>query len=276
VGCCIPFWMRQLIFYVERAKHLARAKKMVNLSIEETSGVDHPAHLHEGWLVMKSADSSDVQRVLDESLNREDSLMEKTAEEQVVETTPEETKTEEVVAEVTEEVAEVVAEEVKEESSEEEILKSAPQSVIKMVEDLRKAKEDAEAKAKEFSYELQKQRDEKADAEAVAKASAWTHLNLDANTVGKALRRLTEKDAVLAKQVEEVLTSVNAQAESSNIFAELGKSVETQVDNAYGRMTAIAKSLVEKGESNSVEQGIARVALANPDLYAQYLAEKGA
>jgi len=276
VGCCIPFWMRQLIFYVERAKHLARAKKMVNLSIEETSGVDHPAHLHEGWLVMKSADSSDVQRVLDESLNREDSLMEKTAEEQVVETTPEETKTEEVVAEVTEEVAEVVAEEVKEESSEEEILKSAPQSVIKMVEDLRKAKEDAEAKAKEFSYELQKQRDEKADAEAVAKASAWTHLNLDANTVGKALRRLTEKDAVLAKQVEEVLTSVNAQAESSNIFAELGKSVETQVDNAYGRMTAIAKSLVEKGESNSVEQGIARVALSNPDLYAQYLAEKGA
>lgn len=274
MGCCIPFWMRQLIFYVERAKHLARAKKMVNLSIEETSGVDHPAHLHEGWLVMKSADSSDVQRVLDESLNREDSLMEKTAEEQVEETTPDAPKTEEVT-EVTEEVTEVV-EEVKEESSEEEILKSAPQSVIKMVEDLRKAKEDAEAKAKEFSYELQKQRDEKADAEAVAKASAWTHLNLDANTVGKALRRLTEKDAVLAKQVEEVLTSVNAQAESSNIFAELGKSVETQVDNAYGRMTAIAKSLVEKGESNSVEQGIARVALSNPDLYAQYLAEKGA
>lgn len=32
------------------------ARKMVNLSIEETSGVDHPAHLHEGWLVMKAAD----------------------------------------------------------------------------------------------------------------------------------------------------------------------------------------------------------------------------
>lgn len=31
-------------------------RKMVNLSIEETSGVDHPAHLHEGWLVMKAAD----------------------------------------------------------------------------------------------------------------------------------------------------------------------------------------------------------------------------
>jgi hypothetical protein len=263
-------------FYVGRAKHLARAKKMVNLSIEETSGVDHPAHLHEGWLVMKSADTTDVQRVLDESLNREDSLMEKTAEEQVVETTPEEIKAEEVVAEVTEEVAEVVAEEVKEESSEEEILKSAPESVIKMVEDLRKAKAFAEEKANEFAFELQKQRDAKADAEAVAKASAWTHLNLDAQKVGKALRLLTEKDAELAKSVEDVLSSVNAQAESANIFAEIGKSVEPQMDDAYGRMAVIAKSLVEKGEVSSIEAGIAKVAVSSPDLYSQYLTEKGA
>ena len=258
-------------FYVGRAKHLAKAKKMVNLSIEETSGVDHPAHLHEGWLVMKSADTTDVQRVLDESLNREDSLMEKTAEEQVVETTPEEIKAEEVVAEVTEEVAEVVAEEVKEESTEEEILKSAPESVIKMV-----AKAFAEDKANEYAFELQKQRDAKADAEAVAKASAWTHLNLDAQKVGKALRLLTEKDAELAKSVEDVLSSVNAQAESANIFAEIGKSVEPQMDDAYGRMAVIAKSLVEKGEVSSIEAGIAKVAVSSPDLYSQYLTEKGA
>jgi hypothetical protein len=57
---------------------LARTRKMANLVIEETSGVDHPAHLHEGWLVMKSADESEVQRVLDESLTEEDSNMEET------------------------------------------------------------------------------------------------------------------------------------------------------------------------------------------------------
>jgi len=38
------------------------ARKMVNLSIEETSGVDHPAHLHEGWLVMKAASSDEVEK----------------------------------------------------------------------------------------------------------------------------------------------------------------------------------------------------------------------
>ena len=56
----------------------SRTRKMVNLAIEETSGVDHPAHLHEGWLVMKSADESEVQRVLDETLTEEDSNMEET------------------------------------------------------------------------------------------------------------------------------------------------------------------------------------------------------
>ena len=42
------------------------ARKLVKLNIKETSGVDHPAHLTEGWVVMKSADPSDVTAVLDE------------------------------------------------------------------------------------------------------------------------------------------------------------------------------------------------------------------
>ena len=37
---------------------------MVNLSIEETSGVDHPAHLHEGWLVMKAVSSDEVEKAM--------------------------------------------------------------------------------------------------------------------------------------------------------------------------------------------------------------------
>lgn len=39
-------------------------RKMVNLSIEETSGVDHPAHLHEGWLVMKAASEDDLLKAM--------------------------------------------------------------------------------------------------------------------------------------------------------------------------------------------------------------------
>jgi hypothetical protein len=257
---------------------LARAKKMVNLSIEETSGVDHPAHLHEGWLVMKSANESDVQRVFDDSLNKEDSAMEQTVEEQLQEAKEALAKAEARIKELEDmqkSSPEGVEEEAKEETTE-DLLKSAPESVIKMVEDLRKAKEDAEVKAQAVEAELQKQRDDALDAEAIAKASEWSHLNLDAEFVGKALRRLGSVDAELAKSIEDVLSSVNAQAESSDIFAEIGKSVNVSADDAYGRMTSMAKSLVDSGQAKSIEAGIAQVAVASPELYSQYLAEKGA
>jgi hypothetical protein len=59
---------------------MPKARKMVSLNIEETSGVDHPAHLHEGWLVIKSDNLTSMDDLLsdlnktenhsDESLNQ--------------------------------------------------------------------------------------------------------------------------------------------------------------------------------------------------------------
>ena len=59
---------------------MPRARKMVSLNIEEASGVDHPAHLHEGWLVIKSdnltsmddllSDLNKTENQSDESLNQ--------------------------------------------------------------------------------------------------------------------------------------------------------------------------------------------------------------
>jgi hypothetical protein len=261
---------------------------MVNLAIEETSGVDHPAHLHEGWLVMKSAEESEVQRVLDESLTEEDSTMEDTSttatEEQVVNPTEELTIAKARISELEEALAkasktmseEDMTEEEKkkkkmeEESSEEmDFMKSAPESVVKMIENFRKQAEEATA-------ELKKERDAHADAEAVEKAKGWANLNLDAEKVGPALRRLSNVDAELAKSVEELLASVNAQAESAAIFAEIGKSADFKSGNAYERMTTLAKSAVQDGVAKSFEQALSDVAMKNPDLYSQYLSEKGA
>ena len=254
-----------------------RTRKMVNLSIEETSGVDHPAHLHEGWLVMKSAEESEVQRVLDESLTEEDSIMEDTTttatDEQVAKA---EMTLEDAMAKIAELEAKLSEKEMakeeepkSEETEDEDYMKSAPESVVKMIENFRKQAEDATA-------ELKKERDARADAEAVEKAKGWANLNLDAEKVGPALRRLSNVDADLAKSVEELLASVNAQAESAAIFAEIGKSADFKSGNAYERMTTLAKSAVEEGVAKSFEQALADVATKNPDLYSQYLSEKGA
>jgi len=258
---------------------LARTRKMANLVIEETSGVDHPAHLHEGWLVMKSADESEVQRVLDETLTEEDSIMEETttaatdAQVEKAEMTLEDAmkKIAELEAKLSEK--EMAKEEDKSESDktedEMEYMKSAPESVVKMIEDFKKQAETA-------TEELRKEREAKADAEAIEKAKGFSNLNLDAEKVGPALRRLSTVDADLAKSVEEILTSVNAQAESANIFAEIGKSADFTTGDAYSRLTALAKSAVEEGNAKSFEQAFANVASSNPELYVQYRNEKGA
>lgn len=263
-----------------------RTRKMVNLAIEETSGVDHPAHLHEGWLVMKSASESEVQRVLDKSLTEEDSNMEETTttapEEQVEKTVEEELAM--AQARIAELEAKLADKEEKPElevemamgqdsmepkKEEEDYMKSAPSSVVKMITDLKKQAEEATA-------ELRKERDARADAQAVEKAKGWANLNLNAEKVGPALRRLSETDSDLAKSVEEILSSVNAQAESASIFAEIGKSADFKSGNAYERMTTLAKSAVEEGVAKSFAQAMADVASKNPDLYSQYLSEKGA
>lgn len=275
---------------------MARTRKMANLVIEETSGVDHPAHLHEGWLVMKSADASEVQRVLDESLTEEEIMSENTQTEVTPAATDE--QVEAPATEATEEVAEVekaemtmeealkkiadlqaklVELESKESEDEmeksatvaDEFLKSAPESVVKMIEDFKKQAETA-------TEELRKEREAKADAEAIEKAKGFANLNLDAEKVGPALRRLSTVDADLAKSVEDILTSVNAQAESANIFAEIGKSADFATGDALGRLTTLAKSAVEEGVAKSFEQAFADVAAKNPELYVQYRNEKGA
>ena len=266
-----------------------RTRKMVKLAIEETSGVDHPAHLHEGWLVIKSANQSDVQRVLDKSLTEEDSNMEDTKPLATEEEKPVEKTVEEELAAAKARIAELEAKlaeketekpelEVEmamgekpsdEEKKMDEYMKSAPESVVKMITDLKTQAEAATA-------ELRKEREARADVVAIEKAKGWANLNLNADKVGPALRRLAETDSDLAKSIEEVLSSVNAQAESASIFAEIGKSADFPTGNAYDRMTALAKSAVEEGVAKSMAQAIADVATKNPDLYSQYLSEKGA
>ena len=259
---------------------LARTRKMANLVIEETSGVDHPAHLHEGWLVMKSADESEVQRVLDETLTEEDSIMEETttaatdAQVEKAEMTMEDAMKK--IAELEGKLSEMEMSKGEKEMSESdktedemEYMKSAPESVVKMIEDFKKQAETA-------TEELRKEREAKADAEAIEKAKGFSNLNLDAEKVGPALRRLSTVDADLAKSVEDILTSVNAQAESANIFAEIGKSADFTTGDAYGRLTAMAKSAVEEGNAKSFEQAFASAASSNPELYVQYRNEKGA
>jgi hypothetical protein len=166
--------------------------------------------------------------------------------------------------------------EMEKEESVDSLIKSAPEPLRKMLASLEQEKTEALAKAAQTEEVLKSERTTRANAEAIAKAKAWNFLSLDAEKIGPALRQLAEVDADLAKSVEDALTSVNAQAESANIFAEIGKSANPTSGSAYEQLTSMAKSATEGKSGLTFEQAFSDAVTSNPDLYNQYLNEKGA
>jgi chromosome segregation ATPase len=278
-----------------------KAPKMTNLIIDETSGVDHPAHLHEGWLVVKASKTATVAEVeaslpepMEESMDQETTdvvaeVAEETlkAEEEKMEGEYEAKQVEEElamaqarIAELESRIAELESEMDEDMPEEMENAELMEESVVQLAKaaspDVRKAlSEMAKAKA-EAEATLRKEREDRADAEAIAKArEQFSHLNLEAEKVGPALRRLAESDAELAKSVEDALLAADAQNESADIFTEVGKGVAPKGD-AIEKMTSLAKAAVAEGKADTVEQALAQVAVQNPSLYNDYLIEKGA
>jgi hypothetical protein len=156
------------------------------------------------------------------------------------------------------------------------LIKSAPEPIREMLESMEKSAKEAQTRVAEIELVLKSERIARADEEAVEKAKAWKFLGLDAEKIGPALRQLAEVNSDLAKSVEEALSSVNAQAESANIFAEIGKSVNPASGSAYDQLTSLAKSVTETKKGVTFEQAFSSAVIANPDLYSQYLTEKGA
>lgn len=268
-------------------------RKLVRLSIDETSGVDHPAHLVEGWAVMKSVDPTDVTAVLDE-LRPEEVTVEPTVDETAVAkdaeieavepeaavadeetfTTPvskEETMPEtETVDVATPEVVIVPAA-----ADLADVIKAMPESIRKILDDSQAQAAESLAIAKAAQAELASERDNRADEAAVMKAAKWSSLTLDPTIVGPALRRLTDVDPTLAGEVFKALDAANAVAETHAVFEEIGSDATPSVANdAYSQIENLAKAAVQAGTSPSFESALLSVAQANPDLYTQYISER--
>jgi hypothetical protein len=289
---------------------------MVALNIEEASGVDHPAHLHEGWLVIKSDNLTGMDDLLSDLAIQENqsdaSLYQKGTEEEpmaqdatqdVIDKAkhmPEEDKEKGMhmeedkkkmsyddmkkkIAELEDELDKANKKLAKMKQPDEDmkkeditsLIKEAPEPIRAMLESMEKSAKEAQTRVAEIEEVLKSERVARANEEAVEKAKAWKFLGLDAEKVGPALRQLAEVDADLAKSVEEALSSVNAQAESANIFAEIGKSANPATGNAYDQLTSLAKSATET-KKVTFEQAFSEAVLSNPDLYNQYLSERGA
>jgi len=247
-------------------------KKMVDLLIEETSGVDHPAHLHEGWLVMKAASPTEVWRVLDD----------------IGQSTPQETGMSEIEkADLLARIADVEAENAAlrkaaeqaptpdGDGSDDEVLKSLPEPARAAFEQMQKQADEAVAKANEATETLRKEREQRADAESVEMVKSLGFLTvLDADKVGPALRKMRETDPATADEIEKALKSANAQAESADIFKSLGATGSAASGSAYDDLVAKGAAIQAVEPDLTKAQAFAKAVAANPDLYTAYQSER--
>ena len=237
---------------------MPRSTKLTELTIKETSGVDHPAHLHEGWMVTKSEEDLDTS--LDQVINPDS--QENTVE---LNATPE-------VEDVIEEATEVEpAPEMETEATPVAASVDGPDEteVQKELTDLRKeldlAKEAHRALAEE--RELEK---------ATTAAHQWAILpGLNPVDFAKVLVRLRAADQEVAKEIEAILSASSVALSEAGVFTELGaEGDEDGAMDAFGRIEKAAQALVDSGEVTSLAKGITLVAERNPSLYNDYINEK--
>lgn len=212
---------------------MARRTKLADLMVKETSGVDHPAHLHEGWLVMKA---EDLEATLDEvaQVNKENN----------------------VDLEVTENETVDKAVEVDEE-------------IRKELSDLRKQLDDArkETESLRSQRELEK---------ALAVSHDWAILpELNPQEFAPVLCALRDGLPEVAEAIEKVLDASARALKESGILKELGTDTPAVEADAYGKIEAMARQLVNDGRADSFSKAVAIVASQNKDLYNEYLTEKG-
>lgn len=262
-------------------------RKMVNLSVEETSGVDHPAHLHEGWIIKKSAASATTVEQAFGSLNttkeapvgdlkkNEDGTVTLTqADYDALLATKVEAPApaaEPAAAESAEQAAEPATGAEAEAAEKAAMLKSLPEGVRAMF----KANEEALAKAQ---ADIAKERDNRLDAEAITKArDTYKSLAIDVTKAAPGLRRVALIDPELAKSVETALKAADAQLATAGVItAVVGKDAGAGAgdEGAFAQLTTIAKSLQTEGRAPTFEQAFAKAVTDNPELYKAYTAEK--
>jgi hypothetical protein len=212
-----------------------QAHQLVDLELDEVSGVDHPASLVEGWLVMK-ADDPISDAFADLITDQEMDPVEDTHVAEPVDEAP-----------------------------------VADEALAKELGDLRKALTDMTAHFEKAAAE----RDalaETADIEkAAAKVAGWDQVPGMTDDFVPVLRSLDDeqRDAVAA-----VFDACQIAFAEADVTKELGTDAPGDGD-ALSTIETLAKGLVAEGKAKNIHQAMAAVAADRPDLYADYVGGKG-
>ena len=218
---------------------MSRSVKLADLDIRETSGVDHPAHLHEGWLVLKSVAEGDPTQEGESIVELEVTETEAQVEEQVTE----------VAAAVDNQNAEL----------------------LKEVGDLRKELADMRAEKEAIVKQAEL-------AKAVETAAEFAALpGVDPQVLGEDIVKMRAELPEVAERIESILKGSAIAISEAGVLKEVGSDAAEEIASAdaWGLIESQANDLVAAGEANNIAKAITIVAERDKELYNRYLSEKG-
>lgn len=261
---------------------------MVEIDVDETSGVDWPAHLAPGWVVCKSATAQDVQALFGPDATEGNHTMA---------TEPQGTPSVEDLAKQVEELTKslatqtTAAETAKQEAADakdaltkaEALAKAADEADLteeqKMLKalpaEMRDRFEKMEADNKAQAEKLQKAIDDRLDDQARTDAATmFKSVAIDADTFGPQLRHLALINADLHKSVVTALKAADNQLETAGIFSTVGKN-GGGASTAEETLKAKAAELRTANPELTAEGAFAKACSENSDLLKQYYEETG-
>jgi hypothetical protein len=126
----------------------------------------------------------------------------------------------------------------------------------------------------ELESKIEKMEEEKRIKEFIAKADGYTHLP----KTDKFYMLLKEMDEKLSPEtfeaVEGILKAADAGLKESNLFVEVGSTTAIE-GTPEGKLMAMAKDKVTKSDGMTIEQAMAEVTLAHPEIYEEMMRDRG-
>jgi hypothetical protein len=303
--------------------------KMRKLRMDEVSGVDYPAHLHNGFSVVKSVDNHKAAAFM-RAAGKEFAMPTKATAKSLAEASPDEIAevakalTPEQLQPIIEAVNSVVEDAIKgggdgtdggdtppakpkppapgtdvqaekeldgseggdggaatdapdtgeedEEDEDQKLFKAlgGNQAAVAIVKSFQAQVQKAQRDAAEAKRVSEVEKALRLDTQAIQKSrDAYPHLGIDHATVAPAVRKFKDADPKTGAVIENLLKSLEGQAESAQLFKELGTPGGGMETDAYQKVEALAADIMkEEGVTKAV--AINKALERQPELFTEY------
>lgn len=246
-------------------------KRMVEPTIKELSGVDHPAHLSEGWLMMKDASPETARLLADAELiakGFDPRNHDRTGSVTMPISDAERAALPDSVQDYIKSLESSAAPSNDTDADLfEKSLAALPKEVRKSIRDTQKRAADAEAMVKSLHDDRERSRFE-------AMAKELSHLpGVDADgEFAATMRKAAESNSGAFDEIFKVLKAADAAIDMSGTYGEIGSAV-IGAGTAAHSIEAVAKGYQSEDPSLSYPEAMVKAAESHPELYAQHRKE---